>query len=201
VNLADKVRPEHTALLLIDLQRNFFCKGGIIEFMGGDAEALQSILPGLEVFLSMARKHLKIIIFTKDTFYPYLTSPAALEHYERAGMLGDLDPRVEEFFGIEPQEGDIVLPKHMYSAFIGTPLDSILRSNGITTVIVTGVATNVCVESTARQAFMHDYYVVVPADLVAGADENAKRMALANIGTYFGEVVTSDRILAAWAGP
>ena len=92
----------------------------------------------------------------------------------------------------------MVLPKNRYSAFVGTPLDTMLRANGITTLILTGVATNVCVESTARQAYTLDYYVVVPRDLTGGVNETAKEMSLQNIDRYFGEVVDSADVLSAW---
>jgi ureidoacrylate peracid hydrolase len=198
MDLARKVDPGHTALILVDLQKDFFCKGGIVDFMGDDAEAMQEILPRIQAFLSVARRYLGIIVFTRDTFSPHTCSPAAMEHFERAGMMAPYDPANEEFFGVVPAEGDIVMPKNKYSAFIGTALDAILRSNGIRTVVLAGVATNVCVESTARHAFMLDYSVVVPSDLVAGTDDEAKKMSLANLGRYFGEVVTSDQIVAAW---
>jgi len=63
------------------------------------------------------------------------------------------------------------------------------------TLILTGVATNVCVESTARDGFMMDYHIVVPSGLTSGVSDEAKKMSLYNIGTFFGEVVESDRIL------
>ena len=63
--------------------------------------------------------------------------------------------------------GEPVLTKPRYSAFFGTPLDTLLRSGGVKTVVVTGVATNVCVESTARDAHQLDYCVVLPTDCIA----------------------------------
>ena len=92
-----------------------------------------------------------------------------------------------------------MLKKHKYSAFIGTALDGMLRSNGIKTIIVTGIATNVCVESTVRDGFMMDYHVVVPSDLVYGVNEEYKAWSLKNIGRYFGHVLDSAEILEAWA--
>jgi ureidoacrylate peracid hydrolase len=60
------------------------------------------------------------------------------------------------------------------------------------------VATNVCVESTARDGFMMDYHIVILSDLTAGVSEEAKQMSLYNINTFFGEVVESERILEIW---
>ncbi len=198
MDLARKVSPGHTALLAVDMQRDYFCSGGIIEFMGGDPLPLQAILGPHERFLAEARRILKIVVLTRQTLYPYVRSPAVVEHYTRAGMTRPFDPSREDFFGVEPTETDIILLKPKYSAFVGTNLDAILRANGIETLIVTGVATNVCVESTVRHGFMLDYHMVVPPDLTAGVDEECKAMSLRNIGTFFGEVVHSDLILAAW---
>jgi len=105
---------------------------------------------------------------------------------------------MEDFYGVVPVDGDVVIEKPKYSAFVSTALDGVLRSNGIQTVILTGVATNVCVESTARQAFMLDYQVVVPRDLTAGVSAEFSAWSLRNIETFFGEVVESSHILEAW---
>ncbi len=201
MTLADKVQPRHTALLVVDVQRDYFCPGGIIEFMGNDPLPLRAMLDPLECFLVEARRLLDIVVFTRQTLYPYIRSPAVVEHYGRAGMSRPFDPSREEFYGVQPAEGDIILPKPKYSAFVGTHLDATLRANGIQTIIVTGVATNVCVESTVRHGFMLDYQMVVPSDLTAGVDDESKAMSLRNIGTFFGEVVTSDLITSAWASP
>lgn len=194
----EKISPIHTALLVIDIQCDYFCKGGIIDLMGYDCQANEVILPRLEEFISRGRRCLKSVIFTRQTMYPYLRSQVQIEHYTRAGMIRPFNPGNENFHHIAPESEDIILPKHRYSAFIGTPLDGILRAKEIKTLILTGVATNVCVESTARDGFMMDYHIVVPADLTAGVNEEAKRMSLLNINTFFGEVVESESILEAW---
>jgi nicotinamidase-related amidase len=63
---------------------------------------------------------------------------------------------------------------------------------------ITGIATNVCVESTARDSFMRDYHVVIPSGLTEGTSADAKKLALANIDTFFGEVVDSEGLLRCW---
>ena len=113
-------------------------------------------------------------------------------------MIRPFNPQNEEYYEITPGPEDIVIRKHRYSAFIGTHFDNTLRARGIRTLILTGVATNVCVESTARDGFMLDYHIVIPSDLTAGVSEQVKQMSLYNINTFFGEVVESEHILAAW---
>ena len=198
MTFGEKISPSHTALVIIDLQCDYFCKGGIIEMMGFDLASIGPIVEPLKRFLQETRKYLKTIIFTRQTRYPYLRSPVMVEHYTRANMMRAFDPKVEEFYEVFPEPGDIVLPKHRYSAFVGTPFDAILRANGIKTLILTGVATNVCVESTARDGFMMDYHIVIPSDLTAGVSDRAKEMSLVTLQTFFGEVVESERILQTW---
>src|SRR5262249_59917777 len=99
---------------------------------------------------------------------------------------------------IRPRPDEIVVTKHRYGAFEGTDLDLILRSLGIRSVIMTGVATNVCVETTARQAFMKDYYVVFAGDCCAGYSQVLHDSTLVNIDRFFGQVVTASQITACW---
>lgn len=198
MELKDKVRPEHTALLVIDLQNDFFRQGGVIDRMGHDPRPLDAIIDPLRKVIERARAVLPLVVWTKQTRHPYLRGPVVLEQYERVGMLGESAPDALDFYRLLPADTDVVIEKHKYSAFVGTALDSMLRAGGIKTVVVTGVAANVCVESTARHAFMLDYHVVVPSDLVAGVNDELKAAALTNIDLFFGQVVTSADLLAAW---
>jgi ureidoacrylate peracid hydrolase len=88
--------------------------------------------------------------------------------------------------------------KHRYSAFYNTDLDSILRSNGIRTIVLTGVATNVCVETTAREGFVRDYYVVLVSDGTATYSAQDHEATLRNIDRFFGEVATIADIVSVW---
>ena len=92
----------------------------------------------------------------------------------------------------------MVVPKYKYSGFVSTYLDQYLRSGGIKTLIITGIAANVCVESTARDGFMREYYIVIPYDLTEGTTAEAKEWSLKNIDMFFGEVVSSSDILESW---
>jgi ureidoacrylate peracid hydrolase len=198
MKLAEKVTPAHTAVIVIDVQQEFFAAGGVIELMGDDPAPMRAMIPRLAGFLEQARGLVRLVVFTKQTYVPELRSPIVEEHQVRSGMKRAPNPEAEEFYGLVPAAGDVVLPKNRYSAFVGTPLDTMLRANDIKTLILTGVATNVCVETTARQAYMLDYYVVVPRDLTGGVNETSKEMSLLNIDRYFGEVVDSADALSAW---
>ena len=112
---------------------------------------------------------------------------------------GQADDWSGDFYEVRPRPEDVVVTKHRFGAFESTDLDLVLRSRGIRTVIMTGVATNVCVETTARQAFLKDYYVVFTSDCTATYTQPEHDTTLLNIDNYFGQVVTSDDVIASWA--
>ena len=120
------------------------------------------------------------------------------EHYERVGLARKYDPSFSEFYGVIPLEGEIVVPKYRYSGFFSTHLDSYFRAENIRTLVLTGLATNVCVETTARDGFMLDYSIVIPRDMTEGTSVEAKKWSLFNIDTFFGEVVDSIDLLNCW---
>ncbi len=84
--------------------------------------------------------------------------------------------------------------------FAHTELDFLLRNLGVRTMVVTGTFTNVCVDSTARDAYVNAYYVVVPDDLTANPDLESQHAALKTLGHFFGVVVPSSDLLAVWQG-
>ena len=102
--------------------------------------------------------------------------------------------------GIEPLPGEAVLPKHRFSAFADTGLDLMLRARGIETVVVAGVTTNCCVETTSREAVMRDFYLVVVEDCVAVKDhlKDLHDASLESLGLYFGLVRPSSTIIETW---
>jgi len=198
VKLSEKVNPKTTALLIIDMQKDYCCEGGIFDKMGFDYEIPKQLSSILSDFVDLARKVLDHIVHIKMAHIPELASFATKEHYARVGLQREINPTFSEFYGVKPIEGEIVIPKYRYSAFVSTYLDKLLRANGIKTLVVTGVATNVCVESTVRDGFMLDYQVVVPKDLTEATEAGAKKWSLRNIETFFGEVVDSKNLLDCW---
>jgi ureidoacrylate peracid hydrolase len=90
--------------------------------------------------------------------------------------------------------------KHRYSAFINTDLNTVLKARGIQSVLVCGVATNVCVETTARDGYMYDYYVTMINDCSAAYDAKLHMGTLENIRSHFGLVASSHQIIETWSG-
>jgi nicotinamidase-related amidase len=142
------------------------------------------------------------IIWVKMLHAEWSTSPSNTEHRLRTrpntALICQESTFGVEFYRVEPEPGEPIVVKHRYSAFVDTDLQLILRSKGITSVILTGVATNVCVESTARDAYMRDYYVTFVEDCSARYDQAKHDATLRNMADHFGVVVKADEVVEAW---
>lgn len=205
---ADKVSPVHTAILVIDIQNDFFSeKGGVAERIERDRvrqtlDPRLKMLPNLQNFLAVARSKKVHVIFTLTERNPEEISGPMKEQKLRKNLKRELCKRgtwgANFVEGFGPEENETTIVKTRYSAFIGTRLDDYLKRNSLRTLIMTGVGTNVCVESTARDAFMLDYYVVFLNDLTAGLDSGLVAATHRNIDDHFGQVVSSNEVLKAW---
>lgn len=203
LELNEKVGPEHTAMLVVDVQNDFCGPGGYYDRTGADIEGIQRMVLKLQRFLPEARSSGIQIIFVQSIYDGIYLSPVQKERLIR--RFGSVVPCCykgtwgADFYEVRPQSGETIVQKHRYSAFKGTELNILLRSQGIKTLVLTGVATNVCVESTARDGFMHDYYIVVVEDCTAARSESFHRSALANIEGHFGVVVPADSLVGIWS--
>ena len=206
--LAEKVRPEHCALLLVDVQNDFCAEGGAMHREGRDLSLVQEMIPRLERFLAAARAANVKCVWIKNVYNTgpnWYLSEVWLEQAKRRRKGAYVQYPVCEpnewngdFYRIRPLSEEAVVIKHRYGAFESTDLDLVLRSQGIRTVIMTGVATNVCVETTARQAFLRDYYVVFTRDCTASFTRAEHEAALHNIDQFFGQVVSAEEVMACW---
>ena len=198
--LAEKVDPSHAAVLVIDMQNDFAHEEGALAKNGGNVEPTQRIVPALNTLIAEARADGTPVIFIRAAHSEWTTSEVGRER-----RTGRRFPICVEgtwgcaFYGVAPLPGECVVTKHRYSAFINTDLDLILRAQGIRTLIMTGTATNVCVESTARDGYMLDYYVVFLGDCTGTGDAEAQEAALKNIGRHFGTVCNSADVTEAWS--
>jgi ureidoacrylate peracid hydrolase len=206
--LKDKVAPRHAALLLVDMQNDFCAEGGAMHREGRDMSLVQAMVPRLERLLESARGAGVHVIWIRNVYNTppnHYLSEVWLEQAKRRRKGCYIEIPVCEaeawngdFYGVRPTPDEAIVTKHRYGAFEGTDLDLVLRSKGVRTVIMTGVATNVCVETTARQAFLRDYYVVFTSDCTATFSKQQHEAALWNIDQFFGEVVDSEQVMACW---
>ncbi len=199
----ERVVPAHTAVVVVDMQNDFCAQGGYIDRkFGCDAAANEKLARTNMALVEAARDAGAMVVWVRAIYDPkYLTAPmltrmqatAAEERCEEGSWGAD-------FFMVEPQEGEFVVDKHRYSAFSGTGLDGILREHGIRTLVVTGVATNICVDSTLRDGFNHGYYIVVPSDCVAAHDSELHEATLKNVAFMLGDVTMADDLIGVWRG-
>jgi ureidoacrylate peracid hydrolase len=100
---------------------------------------------------------------------------------------------------VPPRDDEVQVTKRNYDGFHETPLDTVLRSRGIESLVMAGVTTNVCVESTARHGYFLGYYIVLASDCAAAPDRAEHDAALRNVRLYFGKVADADEIASIWS--
>lgn len=182
-----------TALLVIDMQNDFCHQGGYFAQTGRNITHMQSIIPRLREVIDKAREVGIRVIFIKSHFdekYLSLSMKVRKVHQKRTE-----DVCREGTWGAElilsPEKDDIVIVKHAYSAFIMTSLEKTLREKAITSLVVTGVLTNVCCESTLRDGFMLGFNTALIEDCCGSDSMDAHNCTLYNVSNYFGWIVDS----------
>jgi ureidoacrylate peracid hydrolase len=199
--LAAKVRPEHTAVLVVDMQNDFMEPELFSNQLGQSVDDMPGLAERARAFLGMARNVGVRIIHIRADYSPNWMSEPMWERLERHGLDPYCQPgtRGFEFYpGLEPGEGETVITKHRFDAFFETELDLLLRGAGVKTVIVIGVATHCCVDATARHAYFLDYYVVVGRDLTGGPSSAIMSATFETMDKCFGEVASAAEIGASW---
>jgi ureidoacrylate peracid hydrolase len=200
--IQERCDPRTSALLVVDVQNDFCSPDGDCG-RRYDISAVQRVAPRIVRFIEEARKVRLPIIYLK-TIENEWTDSLAWKNRKPLGKVPNTCREgswgVEFFDGIAPLSHERVVIKHRYSGFIHTDLEMSLKVKGVQAVLLTGVTTNVCVESTARDAFMYDYHVVVIEDCVAAYDQKLHETSLENIRRHFGLVLDSSAIVEAWHG-
>lgn len=201
--LKEIVSPQRAALLVVDVQNDFCHERGACSRVGFDMTAIQQSVGNLLGLIDAARKAGVPVIFVKTHHDRWTDSAAWLTRGPRkaGGEICATGSWGAELYRVEPAAGERVVVKHRYSGFYMTELEMVLRVLGRQSVLVTGVATNVCVESTARDAFMRDFNVVLVEDCAGAATKEEHEAACANIRGYFGRVLDSERLVALWSPP
>ena len=204
--------PAHSALIVIDMQRDFVEPGGFGETLGNDVSQLRAVIPPLQAALAATRDVGMTVIHTREGHRPDLSDcpPAKLTRGEPSLRIGDPGPKgrvlIRGEYGhdiideLAPTEGELVIDKPGKGSFYATGLDDTLRSRGITSLIVTGVTTEVCVHTTVREANDRGYECLVLADCVGSYFPEFQRYGLAMIaaqGGIFGWVTPAEQYLKA----
>ena len=197
--LADK-----TALLIIDMQDAFLRPGSPVERPLG-----RDLIPKLNNLARACREKGILVIFTQHVFRGDGSDVGLYREFLPASAVKSLTegtPNVDLYPEIEQRRGDIMIPKRAYNAFWGTDLDHVLRVNGIDTVIIGGLDTLLCCESTTRESRHRNYKVIFLSDGTATADQpdlgwgawsadEAQRFVLTVMASRFAEVVPVEEAI------
>ena len=200
--LAQKGEPGRAALLVIDVQNDFAADGGFFDQIGADVRSMQAtVIPSLARLLDSARAAGVLVVFVQAIYdAEYLSAPMRERNKRRQVEM----PRCltgswgADFHGVRPALGEPVVIKHRYSAILNTELDTVLKRRGIRSLLLTGISTDTCVESTGRDAYFMDYYVTLVADCCGAFNESDHLGALKRFDRDYGAVVTSGDLIDIW---
>ena len=213
--------PASTAVIVIDMQNDFATVGGMFERAGIDISEIRSAIEPTTQVLAAARDAGMRIVYLKMGFHPDLSdvgspeSPNWLKHAPMKvgeevnapnGTTGRILVRdtwnTDIINELTPEPGDVVLYKHRFSGFFETPLDEILRADGVQTLIFVGATTSVCVDSTVRDAMYRDYHCILIEDCIAepigaGLPRSNHDATLLVLQILFGSISDSSKLLVA----
>lgn len=201
VHMHPSIDPAKTALVVIDMQNTFCAEGSPAE-----VATSRGIVPNLNALTPKLRELGVPVIWVLhanesygqysdwDMFYNHIVAGDIRERTLQANSPENQAVYTE----LQTEAGDITIVKNRYSALIpgSSSLERVLRSRGIDTILVAGTKTNVCCESTARDAMMLDFKVVMLSDCCASLSDEEHRSALENIVQQFGNVVDSKELFA-----
>lgn len=180
------------ALLVIDLQ-NYFLDEKSHSFIPAGA----AVIPNVQRLVTTFRSAGRPVIYTTHVHKPD-GSDAGIMGWWWGDMIREGYPEAEVYPDIAPQPGDKIIAKHRYSAFYNTDLETVLRCAKIEDLVICGVMTNLCCESTARDAYYRDYRVFFLADATATVREEMHIATLMNLGYGFAHIGSSGEILQSF---
>jgi ureidoacrylate peracid hydrolase len=194
-----RIDPETTALLVIDMQNDFIKEGAVLE-----VPKIREQIPKIKKLIDACRGLGMPIVYTRQVYRPDIAvRPLILDMFSlldkeglREGTKG-----AEIHKDLKPLPSDFIVNKMRFSGFYNTNLESILRNVGkrrtIDTVIICGTVTNICCESTARDAFERDFRVVFGSDITSAWSDEFQNLTLKTIDYAFGWVMSLDEIIRA----
>ena len=199
-----KLKNDRVALLVIDMQNAYCHPAGSFAKLGLDISPLKAVIPACRELIDAAHSAKVPVIYAKYVLRP---------DYKNGGILvqeiwpalagvnyvaaGSWDAEIVD--ELTPQAGDFIVEKSRYSAFYSTGLEPILRSLAIDTLVICGVTTHYCVESTARDASQRDYKVFLVKDATAEVNSAWYEMTLTSFSLGWGWVVSRKEVTSFWS--
>jgi nicotinamidase-related amidase len=198
------IHPDHSALVVVDVQNDFAHSDGILaKRLGQDMTHVQAALPQINDAIRAARSVGVQVIYLQEVISKSTLLPNFVSLF---GGFDDVAVR-EGTWGAEfvdgllsPEAGEPIIRKPCYDGFQDSSLDVTLRALGIRTCIYCGGATNVCVESTARHGFVKGYYTVLLDDACGAANAREHEATLETFRVFYGPVLRVEELAQAWSG-
>ncbi|MDO6710805.1 cysteine hydrolase [Aliiglaciecola sp. 2_MG-2023] len=201
----DWIAPARTALCIVDVQNDFASPDGLLGQFGLDMSVLQPAIENIQKLVASARSKGIAVIFVGLKTTEQDDSPAWQEWMTRQGRDAKAESAIcradtsgMDFYGIQPQDGDVVIYKTRYSAFFNTQLDEVLTQKQLDTLVFCGVTTECCVESSVRDAFHHDYHAIVVTDGCGAYEPELHDASLRAMAINFALLSDTQSILKRW---
>jgi len=205
---AEILKPEHTALIVVDMQNDFLDPKGKFVKWKRDISPMQAVVPHVNQLVEAAHKAGVPVIYTLGYEDLEFRDEPGQWRYVRFESDGEVCSKkgtwgAEFYKDIHPRAGDIVVEKHDWSAFTGTDalgnrLDQILREMGTITIVVAGVKTEVCVDDTVIEGKSRGFFVVIPREAVATDRVNMQEPHLEKWDFKSGKVMRTDEVIQNW---
>lgn len=205
-DLAAMIAPRRCALVVVDIQVDFAAPEGLIGRCGVDLAPSVAAIDQIEKLILAARGAGATVAFMRVVTRPETDTLALITLMQRRGTPGEAaicraGGGGADYYRVQPQPGDIEIEKLLYSSFHGTDLDEQLRARGIDTLIMTGLTTECCVDSTARDAFHRDYHVFLVSDACAAYEPDLHWSSLNAMQKNCALLTGTDAVLKAWTAP
>jgi ureidoacrylate peracid hydrolase len=169
--------------------------------VGKDVSACRAVVPEIMALVGSAREQGVPVFWIKANYDPGRLPEGMLakQREKSSAICCGTASWGNDFYGVRPVGGEAVIEKNSYSAFAGTGVEEQLRKSGVRTLVFAGVQTNVCVETSLRDAVCRGFYAVLASDCVASHTLPLHEATLKNVQFLFGDVVDRKTIASAWS--
>lgn len=204
-SLAGMIDPARTALVVVDIQIDFAAPEGLLGRVGVDLSEAAVAIDRCEQLVAAARGAGATVALMRVVTRPETDSRALRTLMMRRGRAGGeaicrADEIGADYYRIFPEPGDIEIQKLLYNSFHATDFEEQLRARGIDTLVVCGLSTDCCVDSTAREAFHRDFDVFVVSDACAAYEPGLHESSLSAMEKNCVLLVTTDAVETVWRG-